>query len=171
MSHVRELHLNLTRGTDFDGRVTTAEASRVTTSMLEIIEQGMPLLRGLRFVVDGRSRLSNSIIAFLPDAWFLEALLAIKHIDTVLFASGPGWQGHAQNKKNARSCLCAMNAVLAGHFAAQHPVLKLDADGIAGVKLQARLGRRMLFYFHTHPELKDAQNALAMKVVMLESNI
>ena len=171
MSHVRELHLNLTTGTDFDGRVTTAEASRVTTSMLEIIEQGMPLLQGLRFIVDDRSRLSNSIIAFLPDGWFLEALLAIKHVDTVSFASGPGWRGHSQNKKNARSCLCAMNAVLAGHFATQHPVLKLDADGIAGVKLQARLGRRMLLYIHAHHELKDTLNALAMKVVMLESNI
>lgn len=64
-----------------------------------------------------------------------------------------------------------MNAVLAGHFAAQHPVLKLDTDEITGTKLQARLGRRMLLYFHARPEFKDAQDALAMKVVMLESNI
>jgi len=171
MCHIHELHLNLTRGTDFDGRVMTAEASRVTSSMLEIIAQGMPLLRRLFFIIDDRSRLSNSIIAFIPDAWFLEALLAIKHVRKVSFASGPGWQGHAQNKKSARSCLCAMNAVLAGHFAAQHPVLKLDTDEITGTKLQARLGRRMLLYFHARPEFKDAQDALAMKVVMLESNI
>jgi len=170
MSHVRELHLNLTRGTDFDGRVTTAEASRVTTSMLEVINQGMPRLRALFFIVDDRSRLSNSIIAFLPESWFLEALIAIKHVRTVSFASGPGWQGHAQNKKNARSCLCAINAVLGAHFATLHPLLKLDEGGVTGAKLQARLGRRMLHYFHTFLHFKDAQTALAMKVVMLESN-
>ena len=171
MSQIRELHLNLTRGTDFDGRVTTAEASRVTTSMLEVINQGMPRLRTLFFVVDDRSRLSNSIITFLPESWFLEALIAIKHVRTVSFASGPGWQGHAQNKRNARSCLCAINAVLGAHFATQHPSLKLDEDGITGVKLQARLGRRMLQYLHAFLHFKDAQTALATKVVMLEANI
>ncbi|KAK5938421.1 hypothetical protein PMZ80_009391 [Knufia obscura] len=172
MSHIRELHLNLTSGTDFNGRVTVAEASRVTSSMLEYIAQGMPMLRSLFFIVDNRSRLSSSVIAFIPDAWFLEALLAIKHVSTMYFFSGPGWKGHAQNKKNARSCLDAMNAALAGHLATPHPVFKLNADGVTGVKLQARLGRRMLYHFHTrHPQFKDAESALAMKIVMLEANI
>ncbi len=170
MSHIRELNLNLTTGTDFTGRVTRAEASRVTTSMLEVIDRDMPLLKTLLLIVDDRSRLSDSVIAFLPDAWFLEALLAIKHVRMVSFASGPGWQGHAQNKKNARSCLYAMNAVLGAHFIAHHPTSKLDSDGITGRKLQARLGRRMLYYFRAFPQFHDAQNALAMKVVMLESH-
>ena len=168
-SQIRELHLNLCRGTDFDGRVTNSEAQRVTKAILHIIAQDMPALKALFFMVDGRSRLSNNVIAFLPDVWFMESLLAVKHVRTVSFAPGPGWQGHAQNKKNARACIWAMNMVLGAHFANRHPGLKLDYDGITGRALQARLGRRMLRYLDRFQHFTNARIALAMKVVMLES--
>lgn len=165
---IQDLHLNLCRNSDFDNVIHGAEARRVTTQMLQILQRNMPRLRALSLTVDNRSRTSNSIMVYMPNAWFLEGLLAVKQLKIVNFLAGPGWRGYAQSKVNARHCLQAMNAVLGGHFSMSHPAYKLNLNGETGRPLQVELGKRMLLFFSLRLHYSDTAAALASKVSMLE---
>ncbi|KAK5085775.1 hypothetical protein LTS08_002757 [Lithohypha guttulata] len=114
----------------------------------------MPRLRALSLTVDNRSRTSNSIMVYMPNAWFLEGLLAVKQLKIVNFLAGPGWRGYAQ--------------ILGGHFSMSHPAYKLNLNGETGRPLQVELGKRMLLFFSLRLHYSDTAAALASKVSMLE---
>ena len=170
-SHIRELQLDLFRSSDFNDRIYGAEAQRVTTQMLRILEQNMPQLRILYFKVDDRSRVSTCVMVFLPDSWFLEGVLAIRQVKAIRFIAGPAWSSRkfAQNKRNSRHSISAINAVLEEHCSTNVPEQKLDYGGVRGKQLQIRLAQRMLVWLAPHLHFRDTSNALAIKIVMLQS--
>lgn len=168
-AHIRELHLNLCRDTDFDGRVFAVEVRRLTTQMLQIVTRRMSSLKAVYFQVDERARICSCIIAFLPDAWFLEPLLSAKHLKTIGFTPGPRFAGHSQNHRNARSCINALNAVFKAYFTTAATKNKLDFGDVGGRRLQSRIGRKMLNYFAARGCYQEAASALALHVAMLET--
>lgn len=143
-SHVRSLDLNLTSHSDFDDRVYTDEARRVTTSMFQIIQQGMPQLKELSLMVDPKSRSNTFDLVYVPAPWFLDAIIRITHIKSLQFKVGPGWNGYSQSKRNARICLEAINEIFAAHYRDDHLRDSINPFGEMNKLLQLNLAKKML---------------------------
>lgn len=168
-SHVRSLHLNLATQSDFDDIVYGAEAQRITTQMLRIVQQNMPKLKKLSLTIDHKSRTNAFDVIYVPDVWFLDALIAVTQVNSVEFKVGPGWNGYSQSKLNARNCVKAINIVLASHYQNQHPAHRLNLYGETGKLLQLDLAKKMLLYLTLVPQYRDTTNDFSFAVTALES--
>ena len=163
LAAIRELTINLCRDSDFDGRVSSTEAKRVTTSILQFISHKMPALKTLKFIVDERSKICSSIICFLPDSWFLDDIFRLQQVNMVVLVSGPGLLGSGRKRIASRRCIEALNSVMADHFSGAKTL-----TGKTSRHLQAKVGWNMANRLKNVYDGTHAIQALVTKVSMLE---
>lgn len=145
---VRKLELDLTTGSDFNDFVTSAEAARVTELLLINIQHNLPSLTELSLIINDRSRLSDKAdYIFVPHAWFLERLIAIRQLRSFFMIPGGRWGRPRIDRTCQRlDCVRACEHVFASHFAAERGSGRIDYDNLTQQALRAEVIRRMISY-------------------------
>lgn len=173
---IRRLYLNLCQSGDFGGKIHTVEAERVTRLLMKMVAQNLPEIRTLALCLNAKSRISLVEGVFLPEPYFVDALLAIKQIKTIHLIPGAGWRGTGPRQKTFQHNLAAFELLMERHYTGVHVIEPQDIAGGTRWERLAKIGRKILTNrdFETSKRLGSythAMNLMSYKVYAIEHGI